>query len=114
MAQLSPDAEVALRLLDVKVGRHSVLLRKNHRFDASGAWAQSPEVTATSALLTAAAFHIGQSCKPVNDKFMHCKKMHFNDPYKCVDDGLAVTACTIDLYVVCVYVYDCLSVSVCL
>ena len=55
------------------------------------------EVVATSAVLMSAAFYLGQFCKKENDDFMKCKQQDKN-PAACVEQGLKVTRCSIDLY----------------
>lgn len=54
-------------------------------------------VKASSAILTAAAFWIGNECKQVNDMFMACKNRS-NDPVDCAEAGIAVTHCVNNLY----------------
>eukprot|EP00035_Acanthoeca_spectabilis_P021074 m.436168 g.436168 ORF g.436168 m.436168 type:complete len:134 (+) comp17946_c0_seq1:77-478(+) len=53
-----------------------------------------PELKVTSAVLTAAARHIGDHCKEVNAAFVNCKKASGGDPRPCVVQGAAVTSCT--------------------
>lgn len=49
-------------------------------------------INATSAILTAASFFIGQQCKQQNDEFMKCKK-DLADPEKCLAKGIQVSKC---------------------
>ncbi|KAK9762683.1 ndufa8, NADH-ubiquinone oxidoreductase complex I 19kd subunit [Basidiobolus ranarum] len=55
-----------------------------------------PEVGATSAPLTSAAFFIGAYCKDYNEDFMLCKAEN-NDPKHCLKEGRKVTRCVVDL-----------------
>ena len=54
--------------------------------------AESIDVKASSAVLQAAAFLIGEECAQVNDMFMACKRQH-SDPVECAEPGLAVSLC---------------------
>ncbi|KNE68340.1 hypothetical protein AMAG_12997 [Allomyces macrogynus ATCC 38327] len=58
--------------------------------------ASFPEVGASSAPLTSAAFFIGAFCKEYNEDFMLCKAENA-DPRHCLKEGRKVTRCTIDL-----------------
>ncbi len=53
---------------------------------------ESIDVRASSAVLQAAAFLIGEECGRVNDMFMACKRQH-SDPIQCAENGLAVSQC---------------------
>ncbi|KAJ1978165.1 ndufa8, NADH-ubiquinone oxidoreductase complex I 19kd subunit [Dimargaris xerosporica] len=55
-----------------------------------------PNVGATSAVLTSAAYAIGAHCKEYNEDFMLCKNEN-NDPAHCLKEGAKVTRCSIDL-----------------
>jgi len=57
-----------------------------------------PEVNVSSAVLRSAAFHIGKYCENVNNEFMLCRSEYPNDPRKCIDEGKAVTACSLEFF----------------
>jgi len=47
--------------------------------------------------LMAAAFHLGKACENVNNEFSLCRQEN-NDPRKCLDEGKAVTACSLNFF----------------
>ncbi|KAJ1985441.1 ndufa8, NADH-ubiquinone oxidoreductase complex I 19kd subunit [Dimargaris cristalligena] len=55
-----------------------------------------PNVGATSAILTSAAFALGAHCGEYNEDFMLCKRDSAN-PAHCLKEGARVTRCSIDL-----------------
>eukprot|EP00121_Abeoforma_whisleri_P016216 Awhi_evm1s14888 len=57
---------------------------------------ETPELTATSAVLMASARHYGQYCEAKNQAFLRCR-YEMNDPSQCVSEGKAVTNCAIEL-----------------
>ncbi|XP_072937593.1 NADH dehydrogenase [ubiquinone] 1 alpha subcomplex subunit 8 [Epargyreus clarus] len=56
-----------------------------------------PEVNLSSAALRAGSFHLGKHCEQVNNEFMLCR-FEEEDPRKCINEGKAVTACTMDFF----------------
>ncbi|XP_053621115.1 NADH dehydrogenase [ubiquinone] 1 alpha subcomplex subunit 8 [Plodia interpunctella] len=56
-----------------------------------------PEVNLSQATLMAGSFHLGKYCEAANNEFMLCR-MEENDPLKCINEGKAVTACTMDFF----------------
>lgn len=50
------------------------------------------DVKASSAVLQAASFLIGEECAQVNDMFMACKRKH-SDPVQCAEAGMSVSLC---------------------
>ena len=54
----------------------------------------TPELPLTSAVITAGARHLGESCKIANAAFTKCKIDNGGDPTKCAAAGAAVTECT--------------------
>eukprot|EP00038_Savillea_parva_P027083 m.57506 g.57506 ORF g.57506 m.57506 type:complete len:137 (+) comp7767_c1_seq1:2665-3075(+) len=52
------------------------------------------ELNVTSAVLTAAARHIGETCKEANATYIACKKASGGDPIPCMVEGAGVTTCT--------------------
>ncbi|XP_068621950.1 NADH dehydrogenase [ubiquinone] 1 alpha subcomplex subunit 8 [Battus philenor] len=55
------------------------------------------EVNVTTATLRAASFHLGKYCENANNEFMLCR-FEENDPRKCINEGKAVTACTMEFF----------------
>ncbi|EGD72189.1 hypothetical protein PTSG_00211 [Salpingoeca rosetta] len=56
------------------------------------------EMKETSAVLKAAARHMGQACAEVSLGYMRCKKANNGDPTKCLEQGEAVTKCGIEFF----------------
>ncbi|XP_063544723.1 NADH dehydrogenase [ubiquinone] 1 alpha subcomplex subunit 8 [Cydia strobilella] len=56
-----------------------------------------PEVNLSMASLRAGSFHLGKYCEQANNEFMLCR-FEENDPRKCVNEGKAVTACTMEFF----------------
>ncbi|KAL1140387.1 hypothetical protein AAG570_000319 [Ranatra chinensis] len=57
-----------------------------------------PEVKVSSAVLRAASFHLGKYCEQVNNEFMLCRSEYPNDPRKCLQEGKAVTNCSLEFF----------------
>ncbi|CAH2056333.1 unnamed protein product, partial [Iphiclides podalirius] len=55
------------------------------------------EVNLTTATLRAGSFHLGKYCEQANNEFMLCR-FEEKDPRKCINEGKAVTACTLDFF----------------
>ncbi|XP_041985316.1 NADH dehydrogenase [ubiquinone] 1 alpha subcomplex subunit 8 [Aricia agestis] len=55
------------------------------------------EVNLSSATLRAGSFHLGKYCETVNNEFMLCRYEE-KDPRKCINEGKAVTACTLEFF----------------
>ncbi|CAH2249513.1 NADH dehydrogenase [ubiquinone] 1 alpha subcomplex subunit 8 [Pararge aegeria] len=55
------------------------------------------EVNLSTATLRAGSFHLGKYCEQANNEFMLCR-LEENDPRKCVNEGKAVTACTLEFF----------------
>ncbi|KAH9638164.1 hypothetical protein HF086_009192 [Spodoptera exigua] len=56
-----------------------------------------PELQLSSPALFAGSFHLGKYCEQANNEFMLCR-LEENDPRKCLKEGKAVTACTMDFF----------------
>lgn len=56
-----------------------------------------PEVSLSSATLYAGSFHLGKYCEYANNEYMLCR-IEENDPRKCINEGKAVTACTMEFF----------------
>ncbi|XP_060808666.1 NADH dehydrogenase [ubiquinone] 1 alpha subcomplex subunit 8 [Amyelois transitella] len=56
-----------------------------------------PEVNLSQATLIAGSFHLGKYCEAANNEFMLCR-FEENDPRKCINEGKAVTACTMEFF----------------
>jgi len=56
-----------------------------------------PEVTMGSTWLRAGACHLGKYCEPENNEFVLCK-LETNNPVKCLNEGKAVTACSLKFF----------------
>ncbi|XP_014254861.1 NADH dehydrogenase [ubiquinone] 1 alpha subcomplex subunit 8 [Cimex lectularius] len=57
-----------------------------------------PEVNLSSAVLRAAAFHLGKYCENVNNEFMLCRSEYPQDPRQCIQEGKEVTACSLGFF----------------
>lgn len=55
------------------------------------------EVNLSAATLRAGSFHLGKYCEQANNEFMLCR-IEENDPRKCINEGKAVTACTLNFF----------------
>ncbi|PZC80522.1 NADH dehydrogenase [ubiquinone] 1 alpha subcomplex subunit 8 [Helicoverpa armigera] len=55
------------------------------------------ELNLSSAVLYAGSFHLGKYCEQANNEFMLCR-LEEKDPRKCINEGKAVTACTLDFF----------------
>ncbi|XP_042214304.1 NADH dehydrogenase [ubiquinone] 1 alpha subcomplex subunit 8-like [Homarus americanus] len=55
------------------------------------------EVNVSTPALRAAAFHLGKACENENSEFMLCRREE-KDPRKCIDEGKAVTACSLSFF----------------
>ncbi|KAJ0170287.1 hypothetical protein K1T71_014215 [Dendrolimus kikuchii] len=56
-----------------------------------------PEVNLSGSTLYAGSFHLGKYCEHANNEFMLCR-MEEQDPRKCINEGKAVTACTMEFF----------------
>ncbi|KAG6447236.1 hypothetical protein O3G_MSEX004811 [Manduca sexta] len=56
-----------------------------------------PEVNLSASTLMAASVHLGKYCEHANNEFMLCR-FEENDPRKCINEGKAVTACTMEFF----------------
>uniref|UniRef100_A0A0A9WYK5 NADH dehydrogenase [ubiquinone] 1 alpha subcomplex subunit 8 n=1 Tax=Lygus hesperus TaxID=30085 RepID=A0A0A9WYK5_LYGHE len=56
------------------------------------------EVNVSSAVLRAASFHLGKYCENVNNEFMLCRAENGKDPRKCLQEGKAVTSCSLEFF----------------
>jgi NADH dehydrogenase (ubiquinone) 1 alpha subcomplex subunit 8 len=54
-------------------------------------------IPVTSAILTSAAFYIGQACQNTHSEFMLCKHERGQNPAHCVEEGWKVTECVYNL-----------------
>ena len=57
-----------------------------------------PEIQLGSAYLRAGACHLGKYCEPENNEFVLCK-LETNNPVKCLNEGKAVTSCSMKFFV---------------
>lgn len=55
------------------------------------------EINVSTPSLRAAAFHLGKTCEEQNNEYMLCRKEE-KDPRKCLDEGKAVTACSLNFF----------------
>ncbi|XP_063589238.1 NADH dehydrogenase [ubiquinone] 1 alpha subcomplex subunit 8-like [Penaeus indicus] len=55
------------------------------------------EINISTPALRAAAFHVGKQCEKQNNEFMLCRAEE-KDPRKCIAEGKAVTACSLDFF----------------
>ncbi|KOB69385.1 NADH:ubiquinone dehydrogenase [Operophtera brumata] len=55
------------------------------------------EVNLSASTLMAGSFHLGKYCEQANNEFMLCR-IEENDATKCVNEGRAVTACTMEFF----------------
>ncbi|KAJ8707146.1 hypothetical protein PYW08_011280 [Mythimna loreyi] len=55
------------------------------------------EVNLSTATLIASSFQLGKYCENANNEFMLCR-LEEKDPRKCINEGKAVTACTLDFF----------------
>ncbi|CAG9766533.1 unnamed protein product [Ceutorhynchus assimilis] len=55
------------------------------------------EVNLSGPVLKAGAFHLGKSCEYENNEFILCRR-EFKDPRKCLQEGKAVTSCTLNFF----------------
>lgn len=55
------------------------------------------EINLSTPSLRAAAFHLGKTCEAQNNEYMLCRKEE-KDPRKCLDEGKAVTACSLNFF----------------
>uniref|UniRef100_A0A1B6FYM2 NADH dehydrogenase [ubiquinone] 1 alpha subcomplex subunit 8 n=1 Tax=Cuerna arida TaxID=1464854 RepID=A0A1B6FYM2_9HEMI len=55
------------------------------------------EVNLSGVVLRAASFHLGKYCEDSNNEFMLCRR-ELNDPRKCLDEGKAVTNCSLEFF----------------
>ncbi|CAG4957907.1 unnamed protein product [Parnassius apollo] len=55
------------------------------------------EVNLSTASLRAGSFHLGKYCEQANNEFMLCR-FEEDDPRKCINEGKAVTACTLEFF----------------
>ncbi|CAK1548819.1 unnamed protein product [Leptosia nina] len=55
------------------------------------------EVDLSTSTLRAGSFHLGKYCEQVNNEFMLCR-FEEKDPRKCLNEGKAVTACTLEFF----------------
>ncbi|XP_013136704.1 PREDICTED: NADH dehydrogenase [ubiquinone] 1 alpha subcomplex subunit 8-like [Papilio polytes] len=55
------------------------------------------EVNLSTATLRAGSFHLGKYCENQNNEFMLCR-FEEKDPRKCINEGKAVTACTLEFF----------------
>lgn len=58
---------------------------------------QTEEIPLSTAALKAGAFHYGKVCEYDNNEYVLCKR-EFNDPRKCINEGKAVTSCTLSFF----------------
>uniref|UniRef100_R4WT51 NADH dehydrogenase [ubiquinone] 1 alpha subcomplex subunit 8 n=1 Tax=Riptortus pedestris TaxID=329032 RepID=R4WT51_RIPPE len=56
------------------------------------------EVNLSSSSLRAASFHLGKYCENINNEFMLCRSENPQDPRKCLEEGKAVTNCSLDFF----------------
>ncbi|XP_026756005.1 NADH dehydrogenase [ubiquinone] 1 alpha subcomplex subunit 8 [Galleria mellonella] len=56
-----------------------------------------PEVNLSGPTLIAGSFHLGKYCEQANNEFMLCR-FEEKDPRKCINEGKAVTACTMEFF----------------
>ncbi len=55
------------------------------------------EVPLGTPYLKASAMHLGKACEADNNEFMLCR-FETDDPRKCINEGKAVTACSMDFF----------------
>ncbi|XP_038217793.1 NADH dehydrogenase [ubiquinone] 1 alpha subcomplex subunit 8 [Zerene cesonia] len=55
------------------------------------------EVNLSTPTLIAGSFHLGKYCEQVNNEYMLCRSEE-KDPRKCINEGKAVTACTLEFF----------------
>ncbi|XP_047513142.1 NADH dehydrogenase [ubiquinone] 1 alpha subcomplex subunit 8-like [Pieris napi] len=55
------------------------------------------EINLSTPTLHAGSFHLGKYCEEVNNEFMLCR-FEEKDPRKCINEGKAVTACTLEFF----------------
>ncbi|XP_004933256.1 NADH dehydrogenase [ubiquinone] 1 alpha subcomplex subunit 8-like [Bombyx mandarina] len=55
------------------------------------------EVNLSGSTLYAGSFHLGKYCETINNEYMLCRQEE-NDPRKCINEGKAVTACTLEFF----------------
>ncbi|OWR51560.1 NADH dehydrogenase [ubiquinone] 1 alpha subcomplex subunit 8 [Danaus plexippus plexippus] len=55
------------------------------------------EINLSTATLRAGSFHLGKYCEQANNEFMLCR-FEENDPRKCINEGKAVTACSLEFF----------------
>eukprot|EP00128_Syssomonas_multiformis_P018919 Colp12_sorted_trinity150504_noHs@35956 len=58
---------------------------------------KAKEAHVTSSVLLAGAHYIGKNCKEVNDAFMLCRYNSDGDPTKCLQEGVKVTQCSLEI-----------------
>ena len=56
-----------------------------------------PEVNLSMSTLIASSSHLGKYCEHANNEFMLCR-IEEQDPRKCLAEGKAVTACTMEFF----------------
>ncbi|XP_050678888.1 NADH dehydrogenase [ubiquinone] 1 alpha subcomplex subunit 8 [Leptidea sinapis] len=55
------------------------------------------EIELSTPALRAGSFHLGKYCENANNEFMLCR-LEEKDPRKCINEGKAVTACTLEFF----------------